>query len=388
MNDPWCSLAWNHHFIGPGGNCKPCCRFKGQNVPPDNNLKTSDLDSLFNNNFMNDIRLKMLQGIRVPGCDKCYEEEDANKRASLRQIYNRLDRLTNDIDPEEPKIIFLESSFSNICDLQCVMCGPYFSIAWNKQDRTDIEDLVPPFDRLGIDIESIKSIIPNLKHMKFTGGEPLLIPEYKMILEERAKHKDFNSCFLNYSTNLMHFPDSRLLDLWKKVEYVEIATSFDGIGKVIEYVRYPSKWPVVERNLIKFMELSRLMDIRVGMRSTIMPYNVLDLPNMINWWSEKINKHYRYPFNEFSWINPTHVAQPVFLTLKVLPKNCKDIVRDRIWDKGLNKKVNQSFNHLCNYMDSEDHSHFLDDFRRFTNKMDQRGIKFKDIYPELANEIF
>jgi sulfatase maturation enzyme AslB (radical SAM superfamily) len=247
---------------------------------------------------------------------------------------------------------------------------------------------VPPFDRLGIDIESIKSIIPNLKHMKFTGGEPLLIPEYKMILEERAKHKDFNSCFLNYSTNLMHFPDSRLLDLWKKVEYVEIATSFDGIGKVIEYVRYPSKWPVVERNLIKFMELSRLMDIRVGMRSTIMPYNVLDLPNMINWWSEKINKHYRYPFNEFSWINPTHVAQPVFLTLKVLPKNCKDIVRDRIWDKGLNKKVNQSFNHLCNYMDSEDHSHFLDDFRRFTNKMDQRGIKFKDIYPELANEIF
>ena len=52
---------------------------------------------------MRNIRLKMLKGIRVPGCDKCYEEEDSNKRASLRQIYNRLDSLTKNIDPEEPR---------------------------------------------------------------------------------------------------------------------------------------------------------------------------------------------------------------------------------------------------------------------------------------------
>ena len=268
------------------------------------------------------------------------------------------------------------------------MCGPYFSIAWNKQDRTDIEEFVTPFDRLSIDIESIKSIIPNLKHMKFTGGEPLLIPEYKIILEERAKHKDFNSCFLNYSTNLMHFPSPQLLDLWKRVDYVEVATSFDGVGKVIEYIRYPSKWPVVERNLIKFMELSHLMDVRIGMRATIMPYNVLDLPNMMDWWVKNINKHYKIHFSESSWVNPTHVAQPMHLSLKVLPKKCKEIVRSRIWNKGINNKVNQSFNHLCSYMDSEDHSYLLDDFKRFTRVMDKRGIPFKEICPELYDEIF
>lgn len=388
MSDTWCSLAWNHHFIGPGGNCKPCCRFKGKDVPPNNNLQSSDLESLFNNNFMADIREKMIQGIRVPGCAKCYEEEESNKRVSLRQIYNRLESLTQDINLNKPNIIFLESAFSNLCDLQCVMCDPYFSTAWSKQDRTDIEDLVTPFGRLNIDINSIKSIIPNLKHMKFTGGEPLLIPEYKMMLEERSRHKDFDSCFLNYSTNLMHFPSSKLLDLWKKVLYVEIATSFDGVGKVIEYVRYPSKWNIVENNLIKFMELSKIMDVRVGMRSTIMPYNILNLPDMINWWVENINNHYREPFSEFSWINPTHVAQPAFLSLKVLPPKCKDIVRERLWDKGLNKKVKHNFNHLCNYMDSEDHSHLINDFKRFTKVMDKRGITFKEICPEVANEIF
>ena len=97
MRDTWCSLAWNHHFIGPGGRCKPCCRFKGQDVPSDNDLSHNDLEGLFNNEFMEDIRDKMMKGIRIPGCAKCYEEEDSKKSASLREIYNRNDFLTGSI---------------------------------------------------------------------------------------------------------------------------------------------------------------------------------------------------------------------------------------------------------------------------------------------------
>ena len=89
MTDTWCSLAWNHHFIGPGGNCKPCCRFKGQCVPKDNNLNVDSLDSLFHNKFMSDLRYKMLKGEKIEGCSKCYEEEDTGKRLSIRQNYNR-----------------------------------------------------------------------------------------------------------------------------------------------------------------------------------------------------------------------------------------------------------------------------------------------------------
>ena len=388
MKDTWCSLAWNHHFVGPGGKCKPCCRFKGQEVPPYHNLSESTLEELFQSDFMEDIRKKMLEGTRIPGCAKCYEEEDSNKKASLREIYNRHDPLVKSIRPNKPYISFLESAFSNICDLQCVMCAPFFSIAWNRQDLDGIEDLITPVGKLNINLDSLKSVIPELKHLKFTGGEPLLIPEYKEILKERSECKDFDKCFLNYSTNLMHFPDGELLNLWEKVEYVEIATSFDGVGKTIEYVRYPSRWSTIEKNLIKYMELSKGMDVRVGMRATIMPYNILNLPEMTEWWVENINKYYKTTFSETSWYNPTHVAQPVFLTLKVLPKNAKELVMDKLWNKGSNKKVNQAFNHLCNYMNSEDHSHLLNDFKRFTEVMDKRGITFKEISPELYNEIF
>ena len=29
--DTFCSIAWNHQFIGPDGNIKPCCRYS---MPP------------------------------------------------------------------------------------------------------------------------------------------------------------------------------------------------------------------------------------------------------------------------------------------------------------------------------------------------------------------
>ena len=388
MKETYCSLAWNHHFVGPGGQCKPCCRFKKVNVPSDHNLDHADLETLFNNDFMNGVRKKMLNGERVPGCEKCYEEEDANKLASLREIHNRMNVITDAIDLDKPLITFMESAFSNICDVQCVMCGPFFSTAWSKQDLSELDGLIEPYGKLSIDIDSIKSVIPNLIYLKFTGGEPLLINDYYTILEERLKYPGIEKCFLNYSSNLMRFPKQDLLDIWKKVDYVEIATSFDGVGKVIEYVRYPTKWDIVENNLIKYLQLSNEMNVRVGMRSTILPYNILNILEMYDWWIEHNNKYYKRQFDNSSWVNPTHVAQPKHLTLKVLPQKCKDMITEKLYGKGHNDKVKRSIIHLCNYMNSADHTIYLDDFKRFTRVMDKRGITFQEIVPEIYNEIF
>jgi len=146
---------------------------------------------------------------------------------------------------------------------------------------------------------------------------------------------------------------------------------------------------VVEENLIKYFQLSNEMNVRVGMRSTILPYNILDISNMYEWWIQNINKYYVTPFNEYSWVNPTHVAQPRHLTLKVLPKKCKELITDRLYGKCfIIRKVQHSIDHLCNYMNSEDHTMYLDDFKRFTKVMDKRGIAFKDIAPDIYNEIF
>jgi organic radical activating enzyme len=382
MTKTYCCLAWNHHFIGPGGNCKPCCRFKKEYIPEDHNLENHSLEELFNSEFMNSIRNQMLDGKQVLGCKKCYDEEETNKDTSLRQSHNNIIEISSTVNIDKPLITFLELSYSNICDLQCVMCGPYFSTSWSKQDITNIDDLVPSYNRLDINLDTLIDVIPNVIYFKFTGGEPLLINDYQTLLTERMKYPNFEDCCLTYATNLMRFPKQDLLDIWEKVKFVVVSTSFDGTGKTIEYVRYPSKWNIIEENLIKYLQLSDndKMSIRVGMRSTIMPYNILNILDMYDWWFSNIKNSYD------TFISPTHVAQPIFLSLKVLPKECKEYITNELYNFGTDK-INQSVNHLIQYMNSEDHTHLLDDFKRYTKVMDKRGITFEEIEPELFRRI-
>ena len=87
--DTFCTMPWNHQFIGPDGNIKPCCRFvmpKGVR----NNIKgEKSLQEVFLGEHQSKLRNDLANGIRNPGCVKCWQEEDGGKKLSLRQNYNR-----------------------------------------------------------------------------------------------------------------------------------------------------------------------------------------------------------------------------------------------------------------------------------------------------------
>ena len=92
--------------------------------------------------------------------------------------------------------------------------------------------------------------------------------------------------YLNYSTNATVKPDKELLELWSHFKEIQIATSIDGVGPVIEYQRFPTKWTVVEQVIKQLMMLSKEMPLTIGTRPTITLMNVLDVPNITNWWAD------------------------------------------------------------------------------------------------------
>ena len=403
MNWPsntFCTLGWNHQFLGPNGNVKPCCRFDGRIVPKTNQIRDYSLDEVFTGYYQNDLRDAMLKGERHPGCHKCWQEEDSGKRLSIRQNYNRsvplLEDLHNDLDVNNPKITWLELSFNNRCNIRCRMCGPHFSTNWYKDWELTKEYHswrpadIPKYiqenpEPKTIDLSKLDSILPNIRHLKMTGGEPFIMPEYKEVLQKLVDLGQAEHVYLNYSTNLTVMPKKDLIKLWSKFKHVEFATSLDGVGPVIEYVRHPSNFKTVTKVVQKLMELSHDMNITVGSRPTITIYNILDVPNITNWWAEMTDKYYKEPFGNKTWLNHTHAALPDFLSLPVLTTSCKDIVMERLWDKGPNKKQKQNWNQLCNYMNSSDASPLLPKFIDFTSKLDQaRDEKFAVAVPEFA----
>ena len=117
----------------------------------------------------------------------------------------------------------------------------------------------------------------------------------------------------------------------------------DGKVKYREHGNDPRNYRVsfnkVKSVTKKLMQLSHDMPIRVGTRPTITVYNVLDIPNITNWWMEMMDKYYS---NNKVWINHTHAALPNFLSLPILSKHCKDIVMERLWDKGRYISLTQS----------------------------------------------
>ena len=181
-------------------------------------------------------------------------------------------------------------------------------------------------------------------------------------------------------------PKKSLIKLWSHFKYIEFATSLDGVGPVIEYVRHPTDFKTVEKVTQRLMELSHDMNITVGSRPTITIYNILDIPNITNWWAEMMDKYYKEPFGEGTWLNHTHAGLPDFLSLPILNWQCKDIVMEHLWDKGPTNNQKQNWNQLCNYMNSTDLNHLIPQFIDFTNKLDNaRGESFIKTVPEFSS---
>ena len=53
---------------------------------------------------------------------------------------------------------------------------------------------------------------------------------------------------LFYTTNLTVLKDE-LFDLWSQFGHIYLGVSIDGYGEVDDYIRYPSKWEKLEKNI-------------------------------------------------------------------------------------------------------------------------------------------
>ena len=387
----FCPMPFNHSYIGPDSIRKPCSRFNYNEIDHDNY-----------DEFIEKLRKYKLEGKRHIGCRKCWGEEDAGRKRSLRQIHLKVEGfnypMTYDIDPNNPKIRWLELAFSNRCNVRCRMCGPFYSTNWFKdwaavpeyafgipgigKSQNDVENFlkINGNKAQSFDISTLDKHIPDLRMVKMTGGEPFLIPEYHQILERIDEIGNAQEMWLNYSTNLTVKPKKRLKELWKKYEKVMFATSLDGIGHFIEYQRYPTKWCDVREVMDDLMQIPNAW---VGVRSTITIYNVLNMTGIAHWFAEQEDKY--NGFSEDSWINFVGVTEPSYLSITVLPKWAKDMIAERLSWSAPSRKVQDNFDQIIKYMYNEDNSDKLPQFVDYTRKLDKaRGESFAEIAPELA----
>lgn len=251
---PRCLMAKHGVSIRSDGGTAPCCAWR--NVNQSDRMIFDDTGSWkkFNDNIYKELETQWL-----PGCEECRIGEETNGK-SLRTYANSM------FTAESSGIEYWDFKLNTTCNLTCKMCASHSSSAWARdvrahssllKDTVYAEGLNKP--RLwkqedGLNIEEFYPALLDAKFVKFTGGEPFLIPEVKKCIEFLVESEASHNVHLQLITN-----GTQRLESWnhlfEKFKHVVISISIEAIGELYEYIRQGASWDKVSKNIVHFQNV-------------------------------------------------------------------------------------------------------------------------------------
>jgi hypothetical protein len=202
------------------------------------------------------IRDNMLNGIQIPDkCGTCYQREELGQE-SARQFeslewamqlgLNTVEELSNIKHP-----VLYEIRPSNKCNIMCRMCDDKHSHLIEREnillgipvttDTWKMQDF--PYHMINFD---------TAERIYWGGGEPTVMPELYEFLRRciQKGQVDFELCI---GTNALKLSD-RLMDLVKEFPRVNFSVSFDGYGRINDYIRWGTDFDTLRRNCFRILE--------------------------------------------------------------------------------------------------------------------------------------
>lgn len=284
-NKSFCLAPWVHLHALPNGKAMPCC-FWDQNYRRDYYGELTDYEDavdLMNHDSFKKLRKMFLEGKRHPGCNRCYQHDDAGRHHnSMRKWFNETfdnERTrevvagTQEDGTSEINMLYLDIRFGNICNLKCRMCGYELSSTWHEeliklQDNNGMDSSNPDYQGnkpkfIHVDAyDQIEPFLETVEEIYFAGGEPLLYPEHLKMLD-RLIELGRTDVKIKYNTNLtsLRYKGRDIVDIWKQFEYVSVGASIDGMGAPIEYIRTGLKWDQFESNFNEIRERAPLVHL-------------------------------------------------------------------------------------------------------------------------------
>ena len=393
-SENFCMYPWIHLHAYPDGRAYPCCNAKYEY--PIGDMHKDSMKDIWNNDNMRGMRKAMLNDKPLRECSKCYEQEQSGF-FSLRQSANqhfghnikKVHETKEDGTFERFEMTYWDIRFSNLCNFSCRSCGIPFSSNW-YEDHTKIhgkpnQPKVVYAGKTKTDaMEQLMEHIPYLEQVYFAGGEPLIMEEHYIILEELIK-RNMTDVRIIYNTNLSRtaFKKTDAIDMWKHFKNVSVGASLDAMGPRAELMRKGTDWDLTERNRERMLEISPHVDFYVS--STLGIFNVFHLPDFHKDW---VLKGFIRPAD----YNVNILQDPLWYRIDLLPDNIKQQVEQKYrkhieWLRPrdpLTRAVH-GFESAIKFMNSNDKTQLLPMFKKKTEQLDTiRSEKTVDVFPELG----
>jgi MoaA/NifB/PqqE/SkfB family radical SAM enzyme len=276
-----------------------------------------------------EIHEALLRGEWPTTCLRCKNKEDRNLQSRRTRTWERkaamygMELAKNIVENESRATIrHLEISFSNVCNISCVMCSSEFSSSWIPLDKRAVEggiqfrDFTTPFQKIHkINKELLDEIVEHLEDIDLIiikGGEPTREPvclEFLKKVASSTKKKSNLSVFLQ--SNGTRDPKEWMVGL-EDLNF-EVGFSIDGWNEVFRWIRGAD----FERVLNHFIEIQNKNSVKsVSIDFTLSAFNCFHLPEFFE---ELIELKKRSPklleVPVFQWVQQDY-ASPLNLRIE------------------------------------------------------------------------
>jgi len=388
--------------------------------------------ALHNTKYKIEQRKKMLEGEQPQECSYCWNIENLGKgylsdrhfKSGEYWASESFEEVIKDPLVENVLPSYLEVSFSNVCNLNCMYCSPQVSSKWVEdiqqhgpynlgdfkyQDLGYLKNkklLAIPEREENFYVETFWKLWPDLfrslKVFRITGGEPLLSKHTWKVLEfiqtnPNPKLELIINTNLNVSDKFIDKLITIANDLIsnKKVKRFEIFTSVESYGEQAEYMRDGLNFQQFLNNLVKVTTMIPMIPwiSKVVIMAT---YNILSIPRfkLLLEWLLEYRKTYGQEDWKNIWIDISYLRYPSWHGIHIANDNLLKIIENDLEFMKQNskdykgfqdteiEKFARAYDYAKNY--SADKKLDRTRFYNFFNEYDLRRNKnFLQTFPEL-----
>ena len=387
-NNSFCMLPFVHMHITPDGKPLPCC-IGNMKYSHSIGRKNLSIEEMVNSDFMKNLRMNMINGIRHEVCSGCHKIEDSGTgtysfRNTANEKYKKhaprvLRRTTKDGHLADFKMRYFDIRLSHVCNMKCRTCNSGYSSLWEAEDKKQGINITFDMmhDRNPTTFDEILEHVPYMEECYCAGGEPM-VDDYHYYLLEALIEKGRTDVRLSYNTNLskLKFKKYNVLELWEQFDHpVNVYSSIDHCEERAEYIRNGTKWNDIETN-IKRLLLEPNVNLQIS--STVSMLNYVTLEQFF----KKMLTTGLMPGGDWQ-LNP--VSNPEWISVFNLPQEMKDAGR-------------QGINNIIEYLTSKDKlvrtykkrnynfEHTINNIKSFPDLVDSSGVDFNDVRPEFVCE--
>jgi len=233
-------------------------------------------DEMQNSSWLKNIKEKMQDQQWPAECVRCRMTEESTN-TSIRLDMIERDRILSAIKKD---YLIVGGVLDNICNSACQTCHSGLSTKIGSLSSKDYEKVNNYETFFTFPQDRICEVDVN-------GGEPTASPNYKKLLKNLPKSVKIVRINTNGSKVI-----AELEELLSQGIRVIVTLSFDGVGNVHNYVRWPVLWENFNSNVKKYITLRETYsNLRLNFWTTVSSLNVGDLKNIIDYATQQQIDH-------------------------------------------------------------------------------------------------